>query len=96
MTITVDIDEAQARLSELVARAEAGEEIVIARDNVPVALLCRLPRPGDVRAAIEDIREARAGLPVTSIEEILQWRDEGRRFSPTAAPSPRSTEDSQL
>ena len=37
MTITVDIDDAKARLSELVARAEAGEEIVIARDNAPVA-----------------------------------------------------------
>jgi prevent-host-death family protein len=80
MTITVDIAGAKARLSELVARAEAGEEIVIARDNVPVALLSRLPRADDIRAAIEEIRDARAGLPATGADEILQWRDEGRRF----------------
>jgi antitoxin (DNA-binding transcriptional repressor) of toxin-antitoxin stability system len=80
MTITVDIGEAKTRLSELVARAEAGEEIVITRDNVPVALLRRLPRAGDIRAAIEEIRDARTGLPATSIDEILQWRDAGRRF----------------
>jgi prevent-host-death family protein len=80
MSITVDIGEAQARLSELVARAEAGEEIVITRDNAPVALLTRLPRADDIRAAIEEIRDARAGLPATSVEEILQWRDERGRF----------------
>ncbi len=80
MSITVDIGEAQARLSELVARAEAGEEIVITRDNAPVALLTRLPRADDIRAAIQEIRDARAGLPATSVEEILQWRDERGRF----------------
>jgi prevent-host-death family protein len=80
MTVTVDIGEAKARLSELVARAEAGEEIVITRDNAPVALLTRLPRADDIRAAIEEIRDARAGLPATSVEEILQWRDERGRF----------------
>ena len=80
MTIIVDIGDAKARLSELVARAEAGEEIVIARDNRPVAMLSRLPRPDDIRAVIEEMRDARAGLPATSLDEILQWRDDGRRF----------------
>jgi prevent-host-death family protein len=79
MSITVNIGEAKARLSELVIRAEAGEDIIIARDNSPVARLSRLPRD-DVRAAIEEIRAARAGLAPTSADEILQWRDEGRRF----------------
>ena len=80
MTITVDIGDAKARLSELVARAEAGEDVIITRDNAPVALLSRLPRADDIRAAIEEIRDARAELPTTSVDEILQWRDEGRRF----------------
>jgi len=80
MTIIVDIGGAKARPSELVARAEAGEEIVIARDNRPVAMLSRLPRADDIRAAIEEIRDACAGLPATSVDESLQWRDEGRRF----------------
>jgi len=35
------IGEAKARLSQLVARAEAGEEVVIARDNRLVAALRR-------------------------------------------------------
>ena len=48
-----------------IACAEAGEEIVIARDNAPVALLSRLPRADDIRAAIEEIRHACAGLPAT-------------------------------
>jgi antitoxin (DNA-binding transcriptional repressor) of toxin-antitoxin stability system len=80
MTIIVDIADAKARLSELVSRAAAVEEIVIARDNAPVALLSRLPRADDIRAAIKEIRDARAGLPETSVDEFLQWRDEGRRF----------------
>jgi hypothetical protein len=42
-----------------------------ARDNAPVALLSRLPRAYDIRAAIEEIRDARAGLPAASVEEIL-------------------------
>lgn len=36
---------AKARLPELVRRAAAGEEIVIARDNRPVARLAPLARP---------------------------------------------------
>jgi antitoxin (DNA-binding transcriptional repressor) of toxin-antitoxin stability system len=80
MSITVNIGDAKARLSELVARAEAGEEVIIARDNSPVARLSRLARHNDVRAAIDEIRAARAGLAPTSADEILQWRDDGRRF----------------
>ncbi|GAA0561685.1 hypothetical protein GCM10008942_07640 [Rhizomicrobium electricum] len=37
--VVVKIHEAKTNLSKLVARAEAGEEIVIARDNEPVAKL---------------------------------------------------------
>ena len=39
MTIQMNIAEAKAKLSELVARAEAGEEVVIARDGKPVVVL---------------------------------------------------------
>lgn len=39
MTIQMNIAEAKARLSELVARAEAGEEVVIARDGKPIVAL---------------------------------------------------------
>ncbi len=39
MTIQMNIAEAKAKLSELVARAEAGEDVVIARDGKPVVSL---------------------------------------------------------
>lgn len=37
--LTVKVSEAKARLSELIARAERGERVVIARGNVPVVTL---------------------------------------------------------
>jgi prevent-host-death family protein len=39
MSETVNIHEAKSRLSSLVARAEAGEEIIIARANRPAVRL---------------------------------------------------------
>ncbi len=39
MAVQMNIAEAKAKLSELVARAEAGEEVVIARDGVPVVVM---------------------------------------------------------
>jgi prevent-host-death family protein len=38
----VNLAEAKARLSELIDAAEAGEEVVIARRNVPVVKLVRV------------------------------------------------------
>jgi prevent-host-death family protein len=47
MTVKLNIAAAKARPSELVARAEAGEEVVIARDGKPVVTLMPKapPRP---------------------------------------------------
>jgi prevent-host-death family protein len=39
---TVNIHEAKIHLSELVAKVESGEEIIIARSGKPVARLCAL------------------------------------------------------
>jgi prevent-host-death family protein len=39
MAIQVNIAEAKAKLSELVARAEAGEEVIIARAGKPSVML---------------------------------------------------------
>ena len=54
MSKPINVAEAKAHLSELLARAEAGEEIVIARGGRPVARLMPLPRaeprrPGTLR-----------------------------------------------
>jgi prevent-host-death family protein len=80
MPITVKIGEAKTHLSNLLAKVEAGEEVIIARGNEPIAKLTRIRREGDVRAVIDEIRAARVGLPKTTADEILAWRDEGRRI----------------
>jgi prevent-host-death family protein len=82
MTLTVKVAEAKARLSELLAKAEAGEDIIIARGHAPIAKLTGLPKDPDIAAIIEEIKTARnafARAPVT-VEEILAWRHEGHRY----------------
>ena len=59
MTITVNIGEAKTRLSELVAKVEAGEDVVIARDNRPVARLAPLAEQARARAIVEETLAAR-------------------------------------
>jgi prevent-host-death family protein len=82
MSITVNIGEAKTRLSELVAKVEAGEEVVIARDNEPVAKLTALNDEKRRRAAIEAmLRERDDGTrQKVTLEEILAWRHEGHRY----------------
>ena len=80
MTITVKIGDSKSELSDLVARAEAGEDVLIAREGAPVARLTLIPARPDVAAAIAEIERTRAGRPMTTIEELLEWRDEGRRY----------------
>jgi len=82
MTLTVNIGEAKARLSELIARVEAGEEVVIARGHAPVARLAPLDEKLEAAAVIERIlalRDSGAVKPVT-VDEILAWRHEGHRY----------------
>ena len=42
--------EAKSRLSELVQQAEAGEDVVIARNGTPVARLIPIARPSSLAA----------------------------------------------
>ncbi len=85
---TVGLFEAKTHLSELIARAERGEEVIITRHNKPVAKLVPfnevspelVTRRREIAAEMQAIGreiEARGG-PIT-VEEILEWRDEGRR-----------------
>lgn len=80
MTIQVNVAEAKARFAELLRRVEAGEDVVIARDNEPVArLVLESATIADARAAIARIRERRKSMKPTTIEEILAWRHEGHK-----------------
>jgi len=80
MTLTVKIGEAKTHLSGLIAKVEAGEEVIIARGKQPVAKLTRVRSATDVEAAIAEIKAARQNRAPTKAEEIRAWRDEGRRF----------------
>jgi prevent-host-death family protein len=83
---TVGIFEAKQRLSELVDRVERGEEVRITRNGKHVVRL--VPDREDTAnpgiGALERIR-ARLAQPgalkggKVTIDEILSWRDDGRR-----------------
>lgn len=85
---TVGLFEAKTHLSELIARAERGEEVVITRHNKPVAKIVpiREVSPELYQQRMQAIAEMQAigreieahGGPITR-EEILQWIREGRR-----------------
>ena len=82
---TVTIREAKAQLSDLIARAEAGEEIVITRDEEPVARLTPMEKvkpkrvPGLLKGKY-DIPDAFFFDPLPE-EELRLWEgeDEGSR-----------------
>lgn len=81
--------EAKNKLSELLDRAERGEEVVITRRGKASARLvpCDEKRAGavDLLRRIEETRRRAAawrkaqGQPPITVEEILQLRDEGRK-----------------
>jgi prevent-host-death family protein len=81
MAATVKVAEAKARLSELLAKVEAGEEFVIARGHEPIARLVPIAPRRDLRAAFADMIAARDSgrIKPMSIEDIIAWKHEGHR-----------------
>ncbi len=79
MTVTVKVAEAKTHLSELLARVEAGEDFIIARGNDPIARLVAMDERRQRLAAIEAVRALRAKTKSTSLQEIQDWKQEGRR-----------------
>lgn len=80
-TQTIGLFEAKTHLSELVARAEAGDEVIITRHNKPVAKLVPIavaePDAAARRAAVDALLQGARGRTLG-----LDWRtlrDEGRR-----------------
>ena len=81
----VPIAEFKDKVSEIVAAAEAGEEIVITRHGRDVAKLTATDAAITARrrAALADMAASRARLRARGVsatrEEIREWIDEGRR-----------------
>ncbi len=78
---TIQSAAAKARFSELLDDVERGETIVITRHGKPIAHIGppAIRRREDVEAAIAGIKELRKRTKPVSVEELLAWRDEGRK-----------------
>ena len=79
MTVTVKVGAAKTHLSELLARVEAGEEIIIARGNDPIARMTRIEKASDLESVLAEARAARGRAKPVTREEVLAWRREGAR-----------------
>ena len=85
---TIGLFEAKTHLSELVARAEQGEEVIITRHNKPVAKLVPISQVSadlvarrrvaiaELEAIGRQVGERTGGI---TREEILEWVREGRK-----------------
>ncbi len=83
--VTATEAKAKAKFAELLDKVEAGETVIITRHGKSIARLepddeARRQRARASRQAIDGITEARKTAPRVTVEEILQWRDEGRRL----------------
>jgi prevent-host-death family protein len=77
---TISLADAKARLSELVDRAEAGEDIRISRRGKPVVRLTRIERPRKP-INIEALRKLTDAMPMqeeSAGDFIRRMRDEDR------------------
>ncbi len=86
MADSLGVFDARTRFSELIDRAERGEEIVVTRRGRPVARI--VPASGGVRSPeavaeiLEVARRLREGMAARGVKttqaEIRAWRNEGR------------------
>jgi len=73
--------EAKNHLSALLDDAAAGETVVITKRGKPVAKLVpfKTPDAESVVEAFEELSAIRKTLKPVTTEEILEWKNEGRR-----------------
>lgn len=72
---------AKARFAELLNDVAAGETVEITRHGEPIARMvpAKIGRQAEIKQAIAEMKELRKHTERTTIEEILAWRDEGRK-----------------
>ena len=72
---------AKAHLAELLDQVERGETVVITRHGKPIARLVpeQSQRQQDIEKAIAGIKELRKQVKPATIDEIIAWKNEGRR-----------------
>ncbi len=80
MTMTVGVFEAKTKLSELLDKVSAGEEVIITKRGVPIAYLSGIEdRRARTRAALAALRELREQIR-PGPESIKELIEEGRRY----------------
>lgn len=76
MTLQMNVAEAKAKLSQLLAAVEAGEEVIIARDGVPAARLVPAT-PAGVRLGLLEGAVDPGTLPdflePMSADDLAEW-----------------------
>lgn len=77
----IQASQAKAQFAELLDQVERGETVVITRHGKAIARLVREDdeRRADALRAMAEIKELRKTAGRATVEEILAWRDEGRR-----------------
>jgi prevent-host-death family protein len=77
----IQASEAKAKFAELLDEVERGETLVITRHGKPIAHIQPAPKDNDTQArqAMRELMELRKSAGRATVEEILAWRDEGRR-----------------
>jgi prevent-host-death family protein len=77
----IQATEAKAKFAEILRTVESGGTIEITRHGRPIARMTPIhtSRQEESRRAIAAIREAQKRAPRATVEEILAWRDEGRK-----------------
>ena len=72
---------AKAQFAELLDQVERGETVVITRHGKPIARLVpdEEARRQRFDRAVETMNELRKQTKPTTVEEIIAWKNEGRR-----------------
>ena len=76
MRVTVDVSEAKARLPQLIARAEAGEDVIITREGVRVARIAPVAR--SIEETIALMRRERSQRPRVGAADIRAATEDSR------------------
>lgn len=74
MTRRVNIGEAKTQLSALLAKVEAGEDLVICRGSMPIAHVTGVTEESQHAALVATMRRDRAKQKPVTTAEILSWR----------------------
>lgn len=78
MTITVNVQDAKTRLSELIKRVEAGEDVVIARSGRPIVALRPVEAPKLVYGLFAHLGPVpEAFFDSLPDDDLARWADGG-------------------